>query len=48
MIKIITEAEVMLEFDVGLYFALVEKMVVFDGGRVVVSLLDGTDLECLI
>ena len=45
-IGIITEAEVMTEFDVELYFALVEKMTVFDGGRVVVSLLDGTEIEC--
>jgi len=47
-IGIITEAEVMVEFDVGLYFALVEKMVVYDGGRVVVGLLDGTAVECEI
>ena len=47
-IGIITEAEVMTVFDVGLYFAFVEKMVVFDGGRVVVGLLDGTSLECEI
>jgi len=38
-IGIMTEAEVMLEFDIGLYFTLVEKMVVFDEGRVVVNLL---------
>lgn len=33
-----------MEFDVGLYFALVEKITVYDGG-LVVSLLDGTDVE---
>jgi len=43
-IGIITESEVMVEFDVGLYFALVEKITVYDGGR----MLDGTDLECAI
>jgi len=47
-IGIITEAEVVTEFNVDLYFMLVEKMVVFDGGRVVVSLLDGTEVECTI
>ena len=36
------------EFDVELYFALVEKMTVFDGGRVIVVLLDGTEIECEI
>ena len=45
-IGMLTDSEVMVEFDVGLYFALVEKMTVFDGGRVVVSLLDGTAVEC--
>jgi len=47
-IGIIAEAEVMVEFDVGLYFALVEKMVVFDGGKLIVTLLDGTEVECEI
>ena len=47
-IGIIMDAEVMVEFDVGLYFAFVEKMTVFDGGRVVVGLLDGTAVECEI
>ena len=37
-----------MEFDVGLYFALVEKMTAFDGGRVVVGLLDGMEIECII
>ena len=45
-IGIITEAEVMLKFDIGLYFTLVEKMIVYDDGRVIVSLLDGTSVEC--
>ncbi len=47
-IGMIAEAEVMVEFDVNLYFALVEKMVVYDGGRVIVNLLDGTAVECII
>ncbi len=45
-IEIMTRAEVMIRFDINLYFALVEKMMVFDGGKVIVSLLDGTNLEC--
>jgi len=32
-IGIITEAEVMTEFEVDLYFSLVEKMMVYDGER---------------
>jgi len=45
-IGIITETEVIAEFNIGLYFALVEKMTVYDGGRLIVSLLDGTAVEC--
>ena len=40
------DAEAIVEFDVALYSALAEKMTVYDGGRLVVSLLDGTDIEC--
>lgn len=47
-IAIMTEAEVMIEFNIDLYFSLVEKMTVYDGGRVIVSLLDGTAVECEI
>lgn len=36
------------EFDVDLYFALVEKIVVHSGGRLVISLLDGTEVECTV
>ena len=44
-IGILATAEPIHEFDEGLYFALVEKMTVCDGGRMVVSLLDGTLLN---
>jgi len=47
-IEIISGAEVIDEFDVDLYFAIVEKLAVYDGGRLIVSLLDGTDVECEI
>ena len=46
-IEILTDAEPITEYDVELYFALVEKMTVYDG-RVIVSLLDGTAVECEI
>ena len=42
----ITDAESINEFDINLYCAFVEKMTVYDCGRVVVSLLDGTEIEC--
>lgn len=47
-IVIITEAWRMIEFDIDLYFALVDKVMAFDGRRLVVSLLDGTEVECEI
>ena len=46
--KIITEGGRIKEFDVDLYFALVEKVVVHGEGRLMVVLLDGTEAECLI
>lgn len=45
-IEILVGAEVISEFDVDLYFALVEKITFYGGGRLVVSLLDGTNIEC--
>lgn len=48
LIGIITAAKPITEYDVGLYFAMVEKITVFDGGRLIVSLLDGTAVECEI
>ena len=45
-IRIITDAKPITEFDVDIYFALVEKMTVYDNCRVIASLLDGTEIEC--
>ncbi|WP_026673606.1 recombinase family protein [Alkalihalobacterium bogoriense] len=36
------------EFDIDLYFKLIEKMVVFEGGKIIVSLLVGVEIECQI
>ena len=46
--KIITVAGWIKDFDVDLYFALTEKVVVYGDGRLMVVLLDGTEVECLI
>ncbi|MBU7006594.1 hypothetical protein Ga0451573_001510 [Peptococcaceae bacterium DYL19] len=35
------------QFDVDLYFKLVEKITVYDA-RLVISLLDGSEIECEI
>ena len=34
--------------DIDLYFALTEKIMVLSGGRLIISLIDGTDVECTI
>jgi len=46
--NIVTEPGQMSKFDIDLYFALTEKVVVYGKGRMIVSLLDGTEIECLI
>lgn len=46
--KIITETGRISKFDVDLYFALTEKLVVYGEGRFMVILLDGTEVECVI
>lgn len=46
--KIILEAAPITEFKIDLYNALIEKMTVVDGKQVIVTLLDGTELECEI
>ncbi len=47
-IGIIKVAEAIQEFDINLYFALVENITFYDEGRLIISLLDGTDVECEI
>ncbi len=44
--KILVDRQGIKKFDVDLYFAFVEKITVYDGGRLIVSLLDGIDVEC--
>ena len=46
--KIIAERGRIKEFDVELYFAMTEKVVVHGEGRLMVVLLDGTEVECTI
>jgi site-specific DNA recombinase len=44
-IQIFSKAKLIDHFEVDLYFKLVEKIVVYDGGRLVFSLLDGLEIE---
>jgi site-specific DNA recombinase len=47
-IDIFANAVTLTEFDIDLYFKLVDKFVVIDKGSIKVCLLDGTELECEI
>lgn len=47
-IKIIENAKPIKEFDVNLFLKLIEKMSAFNGDRIIVSLLDGTEMEVVM
>ena len=42
---ILADAEPIEEFDVDMYFRIIEKMTVFDGEKIIVSLLMGRRLR---
>lgn len=48
VIGILAEGERLNEFDLDLYFALVEKVTVHSENRLTLNLLDGTEVECEI
>ena len=47
-ISVFQNAVLLTSFDVDLYFMLVEKITVYEGSRLVVTLLDGTEVEVKI
>ncbi|MEG1256423.1 recombinase family protein [Clostridium sp.] len=47
-IKIIENAEPIKAFDVNLFLRIIEKMTIFGGEKIIVSLLDGTEIEVVI
>ncbi len=47
-IEIINHAKSIENFDMDLYFKVIEKMVVFEGEKIIVTLLEGTEIECEI
>lgn len=44
----IVNAEPIKEFNMDLYFRIIEKMIVFDGDKIIVTLLDVTEIEVVI
>ena len=47
-IRIVEEDTEIKEFDIDLYFRMVERMTVFGDEKVVVNFLDGTEVECVV
>ncbi|UZQ48977.1 hypothetical protein [Clostridium kluyveri] len=47
-IKILEKVEPIEEFNMDLFFRIVEKMTVFEREKIIVSLLDGSDVEIVI
>jgi site-specific DNA recombinase len=47
-IDIIEEGKEIKEFDIDLYFQMIEKMTVFKEEKIIVRFLDGTEVECII
>lgn len=45
-IDIFKDAQPLQQFDTELYFKLVEKIMVYENSRLIVSLLDGSEVEC--
>jgi len=43
--RILADAEVLKEFDIDIYFKIIEKMTVYQGNKIIVTLLDGTEIE---
>ncbi|WP_330397106.1 recombinase family protein [Anaerovirgula multivorans] len=45
-IRILVDAEPVEEFDMDLFFRLTEKMTIFEKEKIIVTLLDGIEIEC--
>lgn len=47
-IEIISNAELIETFNIDLFFRIIEKMTVFEGWKIIITLIGGTDIECEI
>ncbi|MDU1350861.1 MAG: hypothetical protein E6942_16380, partial [Clostridium argentinense] len=47
-IEILKNARPIEKFDMDLFFRIIEKVMVFEGEKIIVSLLDGTEVEVVI
>lgn len=47
-IRIIENAKPITEFDIDLFLRIIEKMTVFEGKKIIIELLDRTNIEIII
>lgn len=47
-IKILEGTEKIKEFDMDIYYRVIEKMTVYQGNKIIVGLLDGTEVEVVV
>lgn len=47
-IQIINEIELLEEFNIDLYFQTIEKIIILEEKKIIVTLLDGTEIECTV
>ncbi|WP_352418017.1 hypothetical protein [Proteiniborus sp.] len=47
-IEILEDAKPLEEFDIDLFFKIIEKITVFKEEKIIVTLLDSTEIECEI
>ena len=45
---IIGYGELIKEFDIDLYFKMIEKMTVYKDENIIIRFLGGTEVECII
>lgn len=48
LIEMLRKAEPIQDYDRDLFYRIIEKMTVLDGEKIIVNLLDGTEIECEI
>lgn len=47
-VEIVKNAEQVEAFDIDLFFRIIEKMTVFEWEKIIVTVLDETEIECEI
>lgn len=48
LIEMLKKAEPIQDFNIDLFYSIIEKMTVLDGEKNIVTLVEGTEIECEI